>query len=110
MNKVIGSKIFELRKLKGWSQEQVADSLQISQSAYARIERGESNSWANHLVTISNLFEISPEELIMQPHQINKVKKNKLAIIGQNNGTINSFPEGILENMLKRIEALEKKF
>ncbi len=44
MNKVIGSKIFELRKLKGWSQVQVAYSLQISQSAYARIERGESNS------------------------------------------------------------------
>lgn len=62
------------------------------------------------MVTISNLFEISPEELITQPHQINKVKKNELAIIGQNNGTINSFPEGILENMLKRIEALEKKF
>jgi len=30
MNKVIGSKIFELRKNKGWSQEQVAESLQIS--------------------------------------------------------------------------------
>lgn len=44
MNKVIGSKIFELRKSKGWSQEQVAESLQISQSAYARMERGESNS------------------------------------------------------------------
>lgn len=109
MNKVIGSKIFELRKSKGWSQEQVAESLQISQSAYARMERGESNSWANHLLTISSLFEISPEELITQPHQINKVKKNKVAIIGQNHGTINNFPEGILENMLKRIELLEQK-
>lgn len=109
MNKVIGSKIFELRKNKGWSQEQVAESLQISQSAYARIERGESNSWANHLVSISNLFEVSPEELIMQPQQINKVKKSKGSVIGQNHGTINNFPEGILENMLKRIELLEQK-
>lgn len=95
MNKEIGTKIVELRKKKGWSQEQVADSLQISQSAYARIERSESNSWASHLASISDLFEVSPEELKTQPQQINKVKKNKVAIIGQNHGTINNFPEGI---------------
>ncbi|NCT61414.1 MAG: hypothetical protein GW785_12445 [Flavobacteriia bacterium] len=55
------------------------------------------------------MFEVSPEELIMQPQQINKVKKSKGSVIGQNHGTINNFPEGILENMLKRIELLEQK-
>jgi transcriptional regulator with XRE-family HTH domain len=109
MNKQIGTKIHDLRKQKGWSQEQVADSLQISQSAYARIERGESNSWATHLESISNLFEIAPEELVKQNSQINKIKKNNCAVIGYNHGTINQVPEGILENMLKRIAALENK-
>lgn len=108
MNKEIGSKIHGLRKQKGWSQEQVADSLHISQSAYARIERGESNSWATHLATISNLFEIAPEELVKQNSiKIDTVKNTNGAIF--NHGTINQVPEGILENMLKRIETLEKK-
>ena len=109
MNKQIGTKIHDLHKQKGWSQEHVAESLKISQSAYARMERGESNSWATHLESISNLFEIAPEELVKQNSQINKVKTNKGNVIGYNHGTINNVPEGILENMLKRIAALEKK-
>jgi len=64
MNKTIGKKLLELRKQKNLSQEQVADMLCISQSAYGRIETGESNSWANHLNKLCSIFEIQPEELI----------------------------------------------
>ncbi|MCC9061967.1 helix-turn-helix domain-containing protein [Flavobacterium sp. F-30] len=46
------------------SQEEVADSLHISQSAYARMESGESSSWANHILTICKIFVIAPEELL----------------------------------------------
>ena len=41
LSKTIGSKLFELRKQKSWSQEQTADYLCISRSAYQRIETGE---------------------------------------------------------------------
>ncbi|MFC6246349.1 helix-turn-helix transcriptional regulator [Flavobacterium psychroterrae] len=44
MNVVVGNKLKELRKNRNLSQEQVADYLTISQSAYARIESGESHS------------------------------------------------------------------
>lgn len=64
MNKTIGKKLLELRKQKNLSQEQVADMLCISQSAYGRIETGESNSWANHLNKLCSIFEIQPEELV----------------------------------------------
>ena len=37
MNVSIGNNLKNLRKNKGWSQEQVADYLNLSQSAYARI-------------------------------------------------------------------------
>ncbi|MFB9077574.1 helix-turn-helix domain-containing protein [Flavobacterium procerum] len=46
------------------SQEQIADFLHISQSAYARMERGESTSWAIHFNKICEVFEINPEELV----------------------------------------------
>lgn len=63
MNLIVGSKIRILRKNKNLSQEQVADYLCISQSAYARMESGESHSWANHIFKICKIFEVSPSEL-----------------------------------------------
>ena len=43
-----------------------------------------------------------------QSSQTNKVKTNKGNAVVCNTATINHFPEGILENILKRIEILEK--
>ncbi|MEZ0184127.1 helix-turn-helix transcriptional regulator [Flavobacterium oncorhynchi] len=64
MNKIIGNRLKKLRYSKSLSQEQVADYLNISQSAYARMERGESTSWAIHFNKICEIFEITPEELV----------------------------------------------
>lgn len=64
MNIVVGNKLKILRKNKNMSQEEVADCLYISQSAYARMESGESSSWANHILTICKIYEIAPEDLL----------------------------------------------
>jgi transcriptional regulator with XRE-family HTH domain len=64
MNSLVGNKLKMLRKSKGWSQEFIADKLHLSQSAYARIESGESHSWASHLDSICEVFEILPEDLL----------------------------------------------
>ncbi|HJY13968.1 MAG TPA: helix-turn-helix transcriptional regulator [Flavobacterium sp.] len=64
MNILIGNKLKILRKNKELSQEEAADYLQISQSAYARMESGESGSWANHILKICKIFDIAPEELL----------------------------------------------
>ena len=45
---MIGEKIRSLRERKGFTQKEVADHLHLSRSAYARMERGESNSWASN--------------------------------------------------------------
>ncbi|HEU0125073.1 helix-turn-helix transcriptional regulator [Flavobacterium sp.] len=63
MNKAVGHKLKKIRTNRNMSQEEVADHLNISQSAYARMERGESHSWAGHLSKICKIFEITPEEL-----------------------------------------------
>ncbi len=64
MNVSVGNKLKELRKAKNMSQEEVADFLHISQSAYARMERGESTSWASHFARICEVFEIAPQDLV----------------------------------------------
>lgn len=64
MNVIVGNKLKTLRKNKKMSQEEVADYLHISQSAYARMESGESNSWVNYILKISKIYEINPDELL----------------------------------------------
>lgn len=64
MNEAIGKQIKGLRKNKGVSQEAVADYLNISQSAYSRIENGDSHSWACYVEKICIYFEVEPEYLV----------------------------------------------
>jgi len=59
-----GKNIKKLREQKGYTQEQVADYLNISQPAYARIENGNRNSWSNYLEPLCVFFEVQPEDLI----------------------------------------------
>ncbi|QSB27750.1 helix-turn-helix domain-containing protein [Flavobacterium sp. CLA17] len=72
MNKIIGNKLKILRQSKNLSQEQLADFLHISLSAYARMERGESTSWASHFNRICEVFEITPEELVKNEGVLNE--------------------------------------
>jgi transcriptional regulator with XRE-family HTH domain len=58
MNATIGKNLKALRKDKGVSQESIAEYLNISQSAYSRIEKGTSHSWAIHLEKICKFYKI----------------------------------------------------
>lgn len=103
MNTLIGEKIRGLRLNKGKSQEELADALNISQSAYARIENGNSNSWATHLLAISDYFNIQPEELIKQDNiKVDTINTNNGALY--NVGTINQLSEKLIEQFELRIK------
>ena len=78
MKNSIAEKIRFLRKSKNYSQEEMAEKLCISQSAYARMERGESNSWANHIEKLSEIYEIKLEELFVY-YPNNKISDNNLS-------------------------------
>lgn len=62
-NLKIGHKIKKLRELRNLTQEHMASSLGLSQSAYSRMELGETE------ITFSKLEKIS-EELGMKPEEI----------------------------------------
>ena len=114
MTTAVADKIKKLRKAKGFSQEEVAERLSISQSAYARIERGESHSWAAHLEKLSEIFEIKPEDLISidsnNLDQENKEQKGGMAFqsVGTIN-TINSLSEKLIEQYEVRIAELKEE-
>ena len=60
---MFSEKIRLLREKKGLTQEEVAEYLHISRSAYARMEQGKSNSWAPYVEQLCGLFDISAGEL-----------------------------------------------
>lgn len=54
------SQLKQLRKSKGLTQEEVADKLCISQSAYARLESGKCKTWGVYLNKLCEIFNVSP--------------------------------------------------
>ena len=60
----IGQKIKKLRELKNLTQTHVAEKLSVSQSAYSKMELGESEVTFNRLEKISEVLEMKPEEVI----------------------------------------------
>jgi len=62
MQTQIVTKIRKLRREKELTQPQMAEKLNIDTSAYARLEQGETNSWAKYFEELLNIFEITPEK------------------------------------------------
>lgn len=115
MNNTVSKKIKTLRVDKGFSQEQMADLLHISQSAYSRIENGESNSWINLVDKICNVFEIKPEELFIPEGLVQNNSDNISTSAVQNNTqhdthiTINHLSDKVIELYEEKIKWLEEK-
>lgn len=58
------NKLYELRKQKGFSQEELASRLNVSRQTVSKWEVGESAPDMEKLVAISDLFGISLDELV----------------------------------------------
>ncbi len=114
MTNNVAEKIKRLRKSKGFSQEEMAEKLHISQSAYARMESGESHSWAAHIEKISEIFEMKPENFFTDEssnlEQENTDQKGGMAFqfVGTIN-TINSLSEKLVEQYEERIKELKQQ-
>jgi transcriptional regulator with XRE-family HTH domain len=61
----IGEKIRHFRELKNYSQENMAEMLQISVKAYARIERNQTDVSISRLNQIANVLGANPLEIMM---------------------------------------------
>lgn len=59
------NKLYQLRKQKGLSQEELANRLNVSRQTISKWEVGDSTPDMEKLVAISDLFEISLDELVL---------------------------------------------
>ena len=67
--KALGAKIKEKRKLYGVTQEKVAEKLDISESFYGRVERGDRILSVETLVKIAGFFDLSLDFLLLDSVQ-----------------------------------------
>jgi len=60
----LGENLYNLRKRKNLSQEEVADKLNVTRQTVSKWETGESKPDFDKIIPICNLFEITSEELL----------------------------------------------
>jgi len=108
MQTQIVQRIKKLRKEKGFTQPQMAERLCIDQSAYARLEQGETNSWAKYFEDLLNIFEITPEKFF-EGIGGNIVINNKECPYGGNSISVQYLHAEKREVYEKLIEQYEKR-
>jgi len=93
MNIEIANRLFELRKQKNLSQEELAEKIGVSRQAVSKWERAESSPDTNNLIELARLYEISLDELLFTTEPVAKEKeedtetskeKNEYVSIGLN--------------------------
>lgn len=77
----LGQRLYELRKKKGLSQEQVADILDVTRQTISKWETGQTYPDYEKLVPISKLYEISLDELANNTAEDNLYEKEKVVYV-----------------------------
>ncbi len=110
----IEEKIKNLRELKNFTQEYMAEKLGVTQAAYSKIENGTNKISYAKIVDISNIFGVKPEELLAFDSQkffnsFNNVKgsNNRSVTINLDEGDIKKLYEdkiALLQRLLDMTE------
>jgi transcriptional regulator with XRE-family HTH domain len=101
-------KLKQLRELKNFTQEYMAQQLGLSTRAYSKIETGETQLTINRLNEISTILGVDPIEALGFDHQ------NIFNNYGTQEGNIGlnqtfNLPDKLIEQYEKRIEQLESE-
>lgn len=87
-NKKIGELIRTLRKEKNLTQEALAELIPIGREAVSKWERGKNKPDKNTLNRLSQIFDISIEELILGKRNIDNTEKKDITLNLYEDGTI----------------------
>ncbi|MDR2207117.1 MAG: helix-turn-helix domain-containing protein [Flavobacteriaceae bacterium] len=104
INKEIVKKIKHLRHKKGYNHEDMAEKLNITRSAYQRLESGDTYSWAKYLDEIMKTFETTPKEFF---HDIGRTKTVNLTNYDSSTGY---YVETLLQENKETTEKLIEQY
>ena len=97
----VNDKIRALREYHNWSQEDVAERMNMSKSSYSRLEREESKLDVGKLQKLAAIFQIDIADLIKSDDS-----KGLVCLIAENNGSNANYYNGS-ENLMNEIERIK---
>jgi transcriptional regulator with XRE-family HTH domain len=71
-----GLRIKKIREYRNYTQQHMADSLEISQNAYSKIESETTKLTTNRLEQIAKILDVPVETIINDEHQIFNLSNN----------------------------------
>lgn len=98
----VNDKIRALREYHNWSQEDVAERMNMSKSSYSRLEREESKLDVGKLQKLAAIFQIDIADLIKSDDS-----KGLVCLIAENNGSNANYYNGS-ENLMNEIECIKQ--
>ena len=106
----VGTKIRRLRLQNKWSQDELAHKLNVAQTSVSNFESNTTIPDFLVMQKVCEVFEVGFEYFVEKDNEkyIFKKNQNNNIVVGKIEVLNNTMPEGILENMLKRIEVLER--
>ncbi|HRP81947.1 MAG TPA: helix-turn-helix domain-containing protein [Flavobacteriales bacterium] len=104
---MITEKIRILREQKKLRHEDMAERLNISQSAYSRLEKGDAKLDVERLQKIAEVLEVPVEDLLNTEPLVFNVYDNK----GGANGYVkHNIPEEFVQKMIERFNAQQELY
>ncbi len=106
----VGTKLRKLRLQNKWSQEELAHKLNVAQTSISNFEANKTIPDFLVMQKVCEVFEVGFEFFIEKDKEkyVFKNNENNNIVVGKIEVLNNNMPEGILENMINRIELLEK--
>lgn len=89
MNIEIANRLYEMRKKKGLSQEELAEKIGVSRQAVSKWERAESSPDIENLILLSQLYCVSLDELLMNEPYTKENTSDKESTIQTDQSNIN---------------------
>lgn len=108
---IVGEKIKKIRELRNFTQDYMANRLEMTQAGYSKIERGQTDLSMSKLDEIAKVLEVPVEDIITFDQQKFFNSFNNSNIEGSNNGSvvnINGMTQDIKKLYEDKILLLEK--
>lgn len=80
MNIEIANRLQQLRKEKGYSQEELAQALGLSRQAVSKWERAESSPDTDNLICLAKLYGMSLDELLNTDETVEEIRERTIEV------------------------------
>ncbi len=105
----IKENIKNIRELKNYTQEYMADRLNISQAAYSKIEKGKTEMTLLKLEEIATVFEITIEDILQFKNDLSSIGKKASECGIETRHFSNHFVEQLYKDKIMLLERLLEK-